>query len=161
MAAAQHGNGYDPERTRQCVDRIEALDRKKEAAHMAYMAECAVFAEDKKAVYDEAKDAWGIPKRALKAVIKVRATERKLEAMRDDLEADDQDSFDQIRHALGDLAETPLGAAALKGKDGDLGLETPAQSKRRKEREDRDAALNAVSTENGDRIMSGISQLNS
>jgi len=111
MSAAQHGNGPNPDRTRECVTRIEALHQKKERAHMAYMAECAVIAEDVKVIVDEAKAAWGIPKRALKTVIKVRAGERKLAKLREDLEADDQESFDQIRHALGDLADTPLGRA--------------------------------------------------
>jgi hypothetical protein len=153
MAAAAHGNGYDPERTRQCVERIEALDRKKEAAHMAYMAECAVFAEDKKAVYEEAKDAWGI---------KVRSTERKLEAMREDLEPDDQESFDQIRHALGDLADTPLGGAALQGKEGQLDLGKGGKKGRAQEKQDRDAALDAVSTDNGGAsLATGLRQLNS
>ncbi|MCJ2022150.1 hypothetical protein MKK84_32910 [Methylobacterium sp. E-065] len=146
MTAAQHGNGFDPKRTKECVDRIEAIAVKKEAAHMAYMRECSVFSEDTKAVYDEAKTAWGIPKRALKTVIKVRATERKLEAMREDLETEDQESFDQIRHALGDLADTPLGGAALAGKeDVEDDVRSPAQKRRERERKDRDAALDAAS----------------
>ncbi len=49
---------------------------------MTYMAECAVINEDIGDVYQEAKDAWHIPKKALRTVIKARATERKLLAMR-------------------------------------------------------------------------------
>ncbi|AWN35758.1 hypothetical protein [Methylobacterium radiodurans] len=156
MAAAQHGNGFDPKRTKECVDRIEALAAKKASLHMTYMAECAVINEDIGDVYEEAKTAWHIPKKALKTVVKARATERKLEAMRNDLDLIDRESFDQIRHALGDLADTPLGDAALAGKDDAKGSKGG-----RGARKDRDAALDAVSTGNGAELLAtGISKLN-
>lgn len=136
MAAAQT-NGPDPKRTKECVDRIENLFAKKAELHMAYMAECAVIAGDVKDIYTEAKSAWGIPTRALKTVIKARGMERKLDALRDDLEGDDQESFDQIRLALGDLADSPLGQAALDKADGDV---RPAHLKRRESDRKKDKA---------------------
>ncbi|WP_148291200.1 DUF2312 domain-containing protein [Methylobacterium sp. B1] len=156
MAAAQHGNGFDPKRTKECVDRIEALAAKKQSLHMTYMAECAAINEDIGDVYQEAKDAWHIPKKALRTVIKARATERKLLAMREDLDLIDRESFDQIRHSLGDLADTPLGSAALNG------AEEAAEGKgSRQSRKQRDAALDAVSTGNGaEKLATGISKLN-
>ncbi|MGU3661087.1 hypothetical protein [Methylobacterium fujisawaense] len=155
MAAAQHGNGFDPKRTKECVERIEALVGKKQNLHMTYMAECAVINEDIGDVYEEAKNAWHIPKKALKTVIKARATEKKLQAMRDDLDLIDRESFDQIRHSLGDLADTPLGGAAL------AGAEDAAESKTgRQSRKQRDAALDAVSTGNGAEKLAGLSKLN-
>ncbi|MGY2052940.1 hypothetical protein [Methylobacterium sp. JK268] len=161
MAAAQHGNGPNPERTRECVERIEAIADRKEAAHMEYMRQCSVFAEETKAVYDEAKKAWGLNRRSLKAVIKTRAMERKLEALRDDLEGEEQETFDQIRHALGDLADTPLGQTVLPADDGaEEDVRSPAQKRREKARQDRDAALDAVSADNAARITAGISKLN-
>lgn len=105
-------NGYNAERVKECVERIENLERDRLSAHGSYMEEAKRIAEDKTAVYEEAKTAWNIPKKALKAVVKARATERKLEAIRGDLDGDIQDSFDAIRLALGDLNDTPLGAAA-------------------------------------------------
>lgn len=45
--------------------------------------------------------------------MKTRQLENKLEAIRDGLQADEQETFDQIRNALGDLADLPLGQAAL------------------------------------------------
>lgn len=156
MAAAAHGNGFDPKRTKECVDRIEALAAKKEALHMTYMAECAVINEDIGEVYEEAKTAWHIPKKALRTVIKARATERKLEAMRNDLDLIDRESFDQIRHALGDLADTPLGSAVLSGQDA-----ATVGKGNRSARKDRDAALDAVSTGNGaEMLATGLSKLN-
>lgn len=156
MAAAQQGNGFDPKRTKECVDRIEALVSKKQSLHMTYMSECAVINEDIGDVYEEAKTAWHIPKKALRTVIKARSTERKLEEMRNDLDLVDRESFDQIRHALGDLADTPLGNAAIS--DADAGQSGKAT---RQSRKDRDAALDAVSTGNGaEKLATGLTKLN-
>jgi hypothetical protein len=60
----------------------------------------------------EAKDA-GIPKKEFKLVIRTRALENKLEAIREDLEPDEAETYDAIRTALGDLGDLPLGQAAL------------------------------------------------
>lgn len=108
---ARTSNGFDPEKTQSFVDRIEELDRLKASKHAAYMAECAEINEDKNDVFEEAKSA-GLPVKVLKRVVKVRDLERKVEAERDKLDGEDQDNFDLIRHALGDLADTPLGEAA-------------------------------------------------
>lgn len=148
MAAAQT-NGPDPKRTQECVERIEALLAKKAELHIEYMAECSVIASDIKDIYTEAKSAWGLPVRAMKAVIKARGMERKLEALRDNLEDDDIESFDQIRHALGDLADTPLGDAA-----------TEKASMRAASKTAKNKALDAVA-ENVSRIADGISPLHS
>lgn len=150
MSAAQT-NGPNPERTKECVDRIENLLAKKDGLHMDYMAECSVIAGDIKDIYTEAKSAWGIPTRALKTVIKSRIMERKLDALRNDLEGDDQESFDQIRHALGDLADLPLGevvTAKAKGRK--------AKGKAEPGNDALDAAAN-----NAAALGAGISQLHS
>lgn len=153
MAAAQHGNGPNPERTKECVERIEALDRERERLHMEYMAECARLARDKGDIYTEAKAAWGLSTRVLKRVVKVRGAERKLEEMRSSLEAEEQETFDQIRFALGDLADTPLGRAAT-GEDFSEDVRGTDQKEREgfaRERKSRrkkgDDALNAAATE--------------
>lgn len=103
-------NGIDRDKVRNFVSEIEELAGQKMRKHMAYMAECAALNGDINAIYDAAKGE-GVPKKALRKVIKTRELERKVEAIRDDLEGDDQESYDQIRHALGDLADTPLGMA--------------------------------------------------
>lgn len=161
MAAAQHGNGPNPERTKECVDRIEALDRKREAAHMAYMQECAAIASDKKDIFTEAKTAWGLPTRVLKRVIKVRAAERKLEDMRESLESDEQETFDQIRHALGDLADTPLGRAAT-GDEGEDDVRSTQQQERvpgKRRARKGDEALNAAVDNGGSLLADGLKPL--
>lgn len=55
----------------------------------------------------------GIPKRQAKAVLKARALEAKLEGVRKKLELGDVESYDAIRAALGEFADTPLGRAVL------------------------------------------------
>jgi hypothetical protein len=64
-------------------------------------------------VYDRAKDS-GVPKRELKAVIKERALLKKIEALREDMEEEQAETYDQIKHSLGMLSDLPLGEVALK-----------------------------------------------
>lgn len=113
MVAAKT-NGFDPDKTKSFVEGIEACDRALEKEHMDYMKRCKKHHEQKRAIYDDAKSTLQIPKQSLKAVIKARALERKAEKAREDLEDIDLvDKFDLIRHALGDLADLPLGQAAM------------------------------------------------
>jgi uncharacterized protein (UPF0335 family) len=64
-------------------------------------------------VFDRAKDA-GVPRKELKAVIKERRLLVQIENLREELEEDQQETLDQIKHALGMVADLPLGEAALK-----------------------------------------------
>lgn len=107
------GNGFDPEVVGNAVKRVESLEADILAARMKYMSEARAIKGDINIVMGEAKDA-GIPKKELKAVLRSRALERRAAAARDDLEDSDSiDTYDQIRLALGDLDDTPLGQAAL------------------------------------------------
>lgn len=106
------GNGYDPDITTEFVKRIEALHGDLASERGDYMQRCKGIREDISTVFDEAKEK-NIPKKALKKVIKIRALEAKAASERDDADQDVQDSIDAIRHALGDLDGTPLGAAAV------------------------------------------------
>jgi uncharacterized protein (UPF0335 family) len=102
----------DPAEVKTFVSEIEALSAKKLQLHMAYMNECRSINDDVSALYSAAKEA-GIPKTALRKVIKTRALQKALDAIREDLAPEDQDRYDLIRHALGDLADLLLGEAAL------------------------------------------------
>lgn len=114
MAEAGH-NGFEPETVKGFVARIERLHKDIASEKGSYAQAIGVIRGDIKEIFDEAKDA-GIPKKELKAVIKTRALEARVAAARDDLEAEQQDTYDNIRLALGDLADTPLGEAATAGK---------------------------------------------
>lgn len=107
------GNGFDPNVVKGYVDRVERLLDDIESERGSFMAKCKSIREDIALVVQEAKDQHGVPKKEFKAVIKARELEAKAERIRDDLEAESQETFDQIRHALGDLADLPLGAAVL------------------------------------------------
>ena len=105
-------NSFNPEMAKIFIDRAETL-----AAEIAFEQEqCAERVKELRAdiaaVVEEAIDA-GIPKVPLKAALKARELERKADALRLALPPDAQDTYDSIRHALGDLGETPLGVAAL------------------------------------------------
>ena len=100
-------NGFDPAKVQSYVDRVETLHADIASIMGKAMNECRAVHGDIKIVLDEAKDTDGIPKKALKKVIKARALERKAEEVREELEGDDQADYDMIRHALGDLADLP------------------------------------------------------
>ncbi|PZR88380.1 MAG: hypothetical protein DI537_23875 [Stutzerimonas stutzeri] len=78
-----------------------------------YMARCRPVRESIAGCYDAAKEA-GIPRKELKAVIKERRFLKQIEANRAKLEEDEQETLDQIKHALGMLSDLPLGETALK-----------------------------------------------
>lgn len=107
-------NGLRPEMVQDFTDRVERLMGDLLTEKGEYMQRCKVIREDIAQVIAEAKDA-GIPKKSFRAVIRVRELEQKLEAIREDLEDEARETFDQIRFALGDLQDTPLGAAVLSG----------------------------------------------
>lgn len=107
------GNGFDPTVVASYTERIERLLDDLASEKGSYMERCKSIRQDIAFVVQEAKDQSGIPKKEFKAVIKTRELEEKLERIREDLEGVEQETFDQIRHALGDLADLPLGGAAL------------------------------------------------
>jgi len=94
------------------IERIENLNKQLDEIKSEHMLKCKDVRADIKQVLDEAK-AEGYTKAVIKAVVKARALERKAGEAREDLDIADRDTFDVIRHALGDYADTPLGAAAL------------------------------------------------
>ena len=106
------GNGYDPEQVKQVVKSCEELDAEIATIMSEAMLACKDKHSEKKDIIDDAKKSYGIPKKEVRAVLKIRSLERKAEKTRDDLTAESQDRVDMIRHALGDLADTPLGQAA-------------------------------------------------
>lgn len=108
-------NGFDPAVLNSIVDRIEGVFEDLLSERGTYMLKCRRLREDIANLYEEAK-ARGIPQKPLKKAVKARDLVRKMEALRQELDMVDQESYDQIRHALGDLADLPLGEAALKGK---------------------------------------------
>jgi hypothetical protein len=106
-------NGLDPQLTTGFMDRILNLYGSLDGERSDYMNACKSIRSDMAEVYKEA-DNKGIPKRGLKAAVKRRLLEHKIENIRADMEdTQDVDAYDMVLQALGGLADLPLGAAAL------------------------------------------------
>ena len=113
-ATPRKGGGADnPNLVIEFVGRIENLHADLEKEKSAYMLACKALREDIRAVLEEAQGK-GLPKKPLKAIVKQRALEKKVAACRDDLDdIDHLSAFDIMKAALGDLADLPLGQAAM------------------------------------------------
>lgn len=104
-------NGFEP--AKRWVTEIEKHHETLATYQGEYMARCRGVRESISGCYDAAKEA-GIPPKELRPVIKERALLKKIEGIRDGLEEEQVETYDQIKHALGMLQDLPLGAVALK-----------------------------------------------
>lgn len=106
-------NGFDAAVLKRFVGEIDKHKEAMASRQGEYMKFCRDQRELISGVFDRAKDA-GIPRAELKAVLKERDLQKKIEALREDMEPEQAETFDQIKHALGMIADLPLGDAALK-----------------------------------------------
>lgn len=119
-AGVGHNSKNLTEQGKAFVERVEELNRNLASEKSSYMTECKTIREDITAVLTEAHDA-GITRKTIKAAVKIRALQRKADEAREALDIAEIDHLDNIRLALGDLADTALGKAALG--EGDSGLD--------------------------------------
>ena len=105
-------NGYDPERVKQAIKACEDLQTEIATIKSEMMLKCKDKHSEIKDIIDDAKASHGIPKRALRQVLKIHALELKAQRARDDQEPETQDAIDLLRAANEDFAETELGQAA-------------------------------------------------
>jgi uncharacterized protein (UPF0335 family) len=105
-------NGYNKDTVEEAVEAVEALHTELDVERGKYMVKAKAIRERINDAYTIAKQE-GVPVKELKAVIKTRELERKAGEQRERLEPDEIERFDLIRDALGDLADLPLGQAAL------------------------------------------------
>jgi hypothetical protein len=117
------GNGFDPDRVGQAVKSIEAIEAEIASMTGEHMAACKVKRGRIALIKKEAKKAWGIPRVELNALLKERSLQRKVDAVRADLDGDQVDTVEMLAVALGKFADTPLGKAAVAkaGKAGKAG----------------------------------------
>lgn len=101
---ATPSNGFNAEEVQGFVTRIEQIQSEIRSVKAANAKRCRELLDDVKEILDEAKQA-GIPKKELKANIKAIDLASKLQAVRDELEPDEQEVFDQLAVALGPLGE--------------------------------------------------------
>lgn len=111
--AANISNGYDGEKLKAYIGKIEGYFADMDSEKGAYMRRCKSIRESIAVVYEEAK-ALGIPKKVLKAHVDLRKLEGKKEDIVAKLDGDDAETFEMMADALGDFATLPLGQAAMK-----------------------------------------------
>lgn len=116
--SAVKGNGFDGPMMSRYTDEILKRHKNIDRFTGEHMSRCKAERDEINRVYDVAKDS-GVPKKEYKAVIKTTLLQMKLDSIRDELadgddSADSVETYDMIRHALGQLADTPLGQAAEK-----------------------------------------------
>ncbi len=109
---AQPGsNGFEP--LVKHFEAFEAVDAKILAERMAFMSRCREFREEQKRIKKMVK-AEGFSVREFAGVLKKRGLLAKIDALEEDLAEDgDIETYEQMQHALGMLAGTPLGEAVL------------------------------------------------
>lgn len=113
MAATEPSNKFDSAVLKQFVGDIVRHESDMASKRGEYMKYC----RDKRELINQTLDraaAAGVPRKELRAVLKIHKLERKIEDVRDDVfENGDIDTLDMIKDALGDLADLPLGQAAI------------------------------------------------
>lgn len=109
--AAHISNGYDGDKLKGYIEKIEGYFAEIESSKAAHMNRCQKIRGSMDVVFEEAK-ALGIPKKVLKAHVDLRMLERRKEAVVEKLGEEDADTFEMIADALGDFATLPLGQAA-------------------------------------------------
>lgn len=109
-------NTIDPTTAKRFVGEIEKCFEELASLQGSYMNACAGVRTRIKDWKDAANEA-GLPRKALNIELKRRELQRKLEAVTDDIDEDVVDLADQIREALGGMADLPLGQAAVDAAD--------------------------------------------
>lgn len=115
MKDGEHVTGFDEKKVPGYISRVENLQEQIDDIMAQAREKCAPLREDIDAVKKEAHEHANIPRQVLNTKISERRLRRQADAKRDKLTAEQQEDFDRMSHALGELKDTPLGAAALKG----------------------------------------------
>lgn len=111
--SAVKGNGFDKKLTTLYVTEYEKIEDGIATRKGEYMAWAKGERERQSEVLERAKDS-GLPKKDLKDVIKIRQLQGRIDDIVDNEDEERAETIEMIRHALGDLADTPLGQAAEK-----------------------------------------------
>ena len=105
-------NGFDKDEVQSFVDRVENVDAKIDEIMEKAKKDCQPHRDDIKEIKNDASDE-GLAKKPFNALLRRRKLLRKAEAVEDALNEQQKDDFIHMAHALGDLADTPLGQAAM------------------------------------------------
>jgi hypothetical protein len=94
------------------ISEIEGFHTQLAEMHAQYMARCKGVREDMKATFAAAKDA-NLNIRALKAIIKRRALEKKIDKIPANFDEDETEIYGQLVDAFGALGEAAARAAGF------------------------------------------------
>lgn len=105
-------NGFDGQRLGEFIRRVEACQAEIDSVMQDAKDACASHRDDIAAIKKEAAEA-GFSKTEFSAVLRKHRLEKKLEHVADSLDSEQKETYEQMLESLGELAETPLGKAAL------------------------------------------------
>jgi len=110
-------NGFDAAALKGYLDRIDAQDDELLSLKGSYMRDCQGPREQIKEIMIAVREA-GHSMVAFRTVLAKHRSERRIENKIAALEGDDAETFEMMVEALGGLADTPLGEAAVKRRRG-------------------------------------------
>jgi hypothetical protein len=108
-------NGFDPELLKSMVVECEEHDEAMEEIMRKAREACQPHVDEIKAIKKRAAEENHVPKKVFSAALRERKLLRKAGAVRGSLSDEQADTYDHVKHALGMLADMPLGQAALSG----------------------------------------------
>lgn len=112
-AAARPGNnGFDGNKLMSFVRRVESVQAEIDEIMSAAKDSCEPHRQDRAAIVKEASEA-GFSKKEFLTILRKRRLEQKVEHVADSLDEDQRDAYELMMAALGQLATTPLGQAAV------------------------------------------------
>lgn len=106
-------NGYDPEKLKKYVNHFETQQAKIDEIFAEAKKKAEPYRAEQKECKNACKKEVGVPKGTFTHVIRERKLRKKLNQIDEDLNQDEADDADRVRHALGMLADTPLGQVAV------------------------------------------------
>lgn len=112
---AKTTNGMTAEKAAEAASflaRCENIAKETESEKGKFMAFCKEQKKAEKEVLTEAKAA-GFSTKALKGLLKQRQLSRKIDAISDGFDIDDESQYQLLEEKLGGLADLPLGQAAV------------------------------------------------
>lgn len=111
--------GIDLSDIDEIVDRIENIHSQIDEIMDEAKQRCSPLRKDIADIKDKAANENSIPKKALSAALRHRRLKRQAEEVSATLDDFQTETYEQILHKLGDLAELPLGQAALEKSEPD------------------------------------------
>ena len=106
-ASMDDGGAYQPTVITACIKRVEELHGELETERGKFMLKCRRIRERMDTAYEEA-DTKGVPKREMRAAVRIRMKRKTAETELDKLEPDVREGVQKILREFGDAADLPL-----------------------------------------------------